>query len=272
MIPNNLLDIKTEGNISGEHISMTIDEGSLQHIMSVLTDLYSDTAMACIREYSTNARDAQIEAGHDGPIDITLPSMLLPVFKVRDYGKGLSLDDIRNVYSKYGASTKRESNGFNGMLGLGAKSALTYTSSFTVVSVNGGYRHVVEVGRDEDGGGYMNIIDSVQLLTTPVLRSRFRSPLPTSAPSSIRSTPSSSGGTRARSVSMVRTIRLTVVVRSTHLTTVTRCLLILRHKDYGPATLLVGETASSWVGSLILLRSITFSIPERSFTLRRWAN
>lgn len=160
MIPNNLLDIKTEGNISGEHISMTIDEGSLQHIMSVLTDLYSDTAMACIREYSTNARDAQIEAGHDGPIDITLPSMLLPVFKVRDYGKGLSLDDIRNVYSKYGASTKRESNGFNGMLGLGAKSALTYTSSFTVVSVNGGYRHVVEVGRDEDGGGYMNIIDS----------------------------------------------------------------------------------------------------------------
>lgn len=160
MIPNNLLDIKTEGNISGEHISMTIDEDSLQHIMSVLTDLYSDTAMACIREYSTNARDAQIEAGHDGPIDITLPSMMLPVFKVRDYGKGLSLDDIRNVYSKYGASTKRESNGFNGMLGLGAKSALTYTSSFTVASVNGGYRHVVEVGRDEDGGGYMNIVDS----------------------------------------------------------------------------------------------------------------
>lgn len=163
MIPRNTADVSVlESNIDGESIEMTIDEESLSHIMSVLTDLYSDTMMAVIREYSTNARDAHLEFGKVNlPIEVHTPSTFSPVFRVRDYGSGLSLEDIRNVYSKYGASTKRNSDVSNGMLGLGAKSALTYTSSFTVLSVKNGMKHIVSVGRRENGGGYMEVMDSV---------------------------------------------------------------------------------------------------------------
>lgn len=162
MIPRNTMDVSTvESNFDGEKIDMTIDESSLSHIMSVLTDLYSDTQMAVIREYSTNARDTHVESGKaDVPIEVFTPNRMSPMFKVRDYGLGLSLDDIRNVYSKYGASTKRGSDMVNGMLGLGAKSALTYTSSFTVVAVKDGVKNIVSVGRSEDGSGYMEIVDS----------------------------------------------------------------------------------------------------------------
>lgn len=162
MIPRSSRSIvEVDSNVDGERIDMSIDTDSLRHLMSVMTNLYSDTAMACIREYSTNARDAHLEAGiADTPIEVTRPSSFSPVLKIRDYGNGLSLDDIRNVYSKYGASTKRGSDVVNGMLGLGAKSALTYASSFTVVSVKDAVKTVVSVEVSSDGGGSMDIIDS----------------------------------------------------------------------------------------------------------------
>lgn len=162
MIPRKTNDVSTiSSNFDGESIEMTIDEGSLRHIMSVLTDLYSDTALAVIRELSTNARDSHIEAGRaDVPIQVSLPSPLSPAFRVKDFGVGLSLEDIRNVFSKYGASTKRGSDSVNGMLGLGAKAPLTYTSSFTIMSVKDGVKNIVSVGRHDDGGGSMEIIDT----------------------------------------------------------------------------------------------------------------
>ena len=75
-----------------------------------MIDLYSDPELAVIREYSTNAFDAHIEAGVTRPIEITTPTHLCPFFKVRDYGFGLDVEDIREIYSQYGASTKRESD------------------------------------------------------------------------------------------------------------------------------------------------------------------
>ena len=42
------------------------------------------------------------------------------------------VEDIHSIYSQYGESTKRGTNAQNGMLGLGCKSALTYTNQFTM--------------------------------------------------------------------------------------------------------------------------------------------
>jgi hypothetical protein len=121
--------------LEGEHVAMTIDPGAMAHIMSVLTDLYSDPELAVIREYATNALDAHIEGGVNRPIEITLPAPLSPFFKVKDYGDGLDGQDIRNILSKYGASTKRDSNAVVGMLGLGSKSAMTYTDQFVMTGI-----------------------------------------------------------------------------------------------------------------------------------------
>lgn len=155
-----VLDVTT--TLEGEKVGMSIDPGALAHIMSVLTDLYSDPEMAVIREYSTNALDAHVEAGINKPIEITLPSSLAPFFRVRDYGTGLNAEDIRNIYSRYGASSKRESNDVVGMLGLGCKSALTYTDQFTLSGTKDGVCTQVSISRDEDGGGSMTIVAEYQ--------------------------------------------------------------------------------------------------------------
>lgn len=160
MIQDKQTDIKVRSNIEGDRVALSVDQAAMQHIMSILTDLYSDPELAVIREYSTNALDAHIEAGNPAPIEVTTPSALSPFFKVKDYGVGLSVDEVHDIYSKYGASTKRSTNEQTGMLGLGCKSALTYASQFTVVAVKNGVRASISVSRDESGGGSMTIVDT----------------------------------------------------------------------------------------------------------------
>lgn len=67
-----------KGNLSGETIAMSVDTASMAHVLSVLTDLYSDPTLAVIREYSTNALDSHVEAGVKRPIDVSLPNAMTP--------------------------------------------------------------------------------------------------------------------------------------------------------------------------------------------------
>lgn len=152
--------VQVKGNMAGDAYKAGIDDENMSHIIGLFTDLYSDRVMAVIREYSTNALDAQIEAGVNRPIEVTLPSALSPFFKVKDYGVGLSHDDIRTVYSRYGTSTKRHTNDQNGMLGLGCKSALTYSDQFTVESVKDGVKVVCSISRDGQSVPVFNVIDT----------------------------------------------------------------------------------------------------------------
>lgn len=149
MKPVALMDVRTEGSLGDDttKIKMGVDQDNIDHLLMLLTDLYSDQVMAVIREYSTNARDAHLDSGVSRPIEVTLPNGMSSIFKVRDYGRGLSLEDITKVYSQYGSSTKRGENVSNGMFGIDCKSALTYTSQFTVTSVCNGERMVVVVSR-----------------------------------------------------------------------------------------------------------------------------
>lgn len=155
-------DFSHVGTLEAEgRINMEFDKGSISHLMSILIDLYSDPELAVIREYSTNGWDAMIEAGTDDrPLEITLPSELMQEFRVKDYGTGMSVDTVIDVYSKYGASTKRNTNSQAGMLGLGSKSGLTYTTQFTVIAVREGIKAIVLVTRNPDGSGAIQIIDT----------------------------------------------------------------------------------------------------------------
>jgi hypothetical protein len=123
----------------------------LVYIFDILRNkLYSDKALAVVREYTTNAADANTEAGHTNkPIVITAPSQMSPHFKVRDFGNGLSEEDVRSVYCMYGRSTKRNSNAFTGQLGLGSKSGFAYGDSFTITSFFNGLKSVYTAYIDE---------------------------------------------------------------------------------------------------------------------------
>lgn len=97
--------------------------------------LYSDKIAAPIRELCCNAYDAHVSAGNQlMPFEVTLPNALNPVFSVRDYGTGLSNDDVRNLYTTYFDSTKTNSDEMIGALGLGSKSPFAYTTSFSIES------------------------------------------------------------------------------------------------------------------------------------------
>lgn len=158
MIADRTSSIAVQGNLTGDRVAMSIDDAAMEHIMGILTDLYSDPRAAVLREYSTNGYDAHVEAGVKRPIEVSLPSPLAPFLRIRDFGIGLSVEDIHDIYSKYGASTKRGTNDQVGMLGLGCKSALTYTDQFTLSSVKDGIRSQVAVSRDENGSGSMTIV------------------------------------------------------------------------------------------------------------------
>lgn len=152
-------DIVVEGDLGGEVIDMGMDENALNELMGLLINLYTNRRLALVREYSCNALDAQIENGYKGPILVGLPKTMKPYLTIRDFGVGLSLDDIKNVYSKYGASTKRNTNEQVGSFGVGSKSAFTYTNQFIVTSIKDGYRIKVVVSRTDAGAGKMEVVD-----------------------------------------------------------------------------------------------------------------
>jgi hypothetical protein len=160
MIPS-ATGIKRASTFAGQSIEMSIDTNSLAHIMSVLTNLYSDPEMAVLREYSCNARDSHLAVGQTRPIEITLPNNFDHFLVIEDFGLGLSIDDITEIYSRYGASTKRGTNDQTGMLGLGSKSALTYATQFTMTAVKDGVRSEVLISVKVDGSGKMEVMDTV---------------------------------------------------------------------------------------------------------------
>lgn len=159
-IPNNTITTHHVGNAVAEFKAGMRAE-DFPHLASILTNLYSNPVAAVIREYSTNALDSHIAAGVKRPIEVTLPSEARREFSVQDFGLGLSVDDLRDVYSMYGRSTKRDSNAFVGQLGLGCKSGLTYADAFTITSVKGGVKVIAMSTKDERGVGVIKVLDTV---------------------------------------------------------------------------------------------------------------
>ena len=141
--------IVTDSSLSQAKFSLK--EENLAHVFDILrNNLYSDKILAVIREYSTNAYDSHVESGNSKtPIEVTIPSVIDPIFQIRDFGTGLSEDDVFNIFSSYGASTKRQSNELVGTLGMGSKSGFAYADSFTVTSWHGGLKKVYEAFIDE---------------------------------------------------------------------------------------------------------------------------
>ena len=138
--------------VSGE---FGISKGDEAHLMTILRDtLYSDKVLAVLREYSSNAWDAHNSVGKGTlPIEITLPTIEDQTLYIRDFGPGISQQDIFQVFAQYGASTKRHSNESVGYMGIGGKSAFAYSDSFTVISWNGGMKRTYVAAIDPSERG-----------------------------------------------------------------------------------------------------------------------
>jgi len=115
--------------------------------------LYSNKIGSIVREITSNAFDAHAEAKISRMVHVTIsePHSInnsSGYFTVEDFGVGLSPDRIDNVYTQYGASTKRETNDEIGGFGIGAKSPLSYTDSFMLITRHNNmeYHYVIHRG------------------------------------------------------------------------------------------------------------------------------
>ena len=138
-----ILEKQTESHIlqegtTQETVKMSLDLDSAQVLMQMLSkNLYSDSIGSTIRECASNALDSHRRAGCDEPIIVSFKRNSQAdtyEFAVEDFGIGLDADDVVNIISKYGKSTKRDSNTELGMMGLGFKAPLAYSSSFYFVA------------------------------------------------------------------------------------------------------------------------------------------
>ncbi len=114
--------------------------------------VYSDIHLAIIRELSTNAWDSHIDAKTTNKaFRVHLPNRMDPTFRIRDFGTGLSHDDVMKVYTTYFESTKTNTNDQNGCLGLGSKSPFAYTQQFLVTSWFEGKKRTYSMFIGEEG-------------------------------------------------------------------------------------------------------------------------
>jgi hypothetical protein len=105
--------------------------------------------------------DSHAAAGkRDTPFDVHLPNTLEPHFSIRDYGTGLSAEQVTQIYTTYFESTKTASNEFIGALGLGSKSPFSYTDNFTVTAIQGGKKGIYTAFINGDG------VPSIALMLT----------------------------------------------------------------------------------------------------------
>jgi hypothetical protein len=148
-----------EGEKTQESIGMSLDLDSAQILMQMLSkNLYSDDIGSTIRECASNALDSHRRAGTTDPIIVSFQIASDNnnyEFTVEDFGIGLDADDVKNIISKYGKSTKRDSANELGMMGLGFKAPLAYSSSFYFVARKNGVERKYMMYEGED----VNTID-----------------------------------------------------------------------------------------------------------------
>jgi len=139
---------------NAEVISQDFTIGDVSVVIEILRNkLYRHKVRTLVQEYISNARDATREVNGKEQIEVTLPTMFAPTFKVRDFGPGISPDRMYNVFIKYASSTKRKDNVQTGGFGIGAKSAWSYTESFSIVTFIDGVQrtYVAHIGANNNG-------------------------------------------------------------------------------------------------------------------------
>lgn len=128
-----------------------LDKSSTQLVMDMLAKLYSKPYAAALREYVSNAYDANVEAHATKPVEVHLPEVDEPYLSVHDYGNGLDYMGIVSVFANFGTSTKRDSDNLIGGFGIGSKSGLAISDSIQITSISNGLLNEFVLERTPNG-------------------------------------------------------------------------------------------------------------------------
>ena len=156
---------KNTWDTSGEAQSITIDESGMSKIIGIVSsNLYANPASA-FREYWLNARESHQETGGGSyPMMITLPGVPgddlsedsfrvgnatvnfvdpEPLFRIRDYGTGMSRVDMERMITTAGSSSKDATNEFGGGMGIGSLSGFSVSDQIVFTAFKDGQRNTM---------------------------------------------------------------------------------------------------------------------------------
>ncbi len=120
------VDTRVSGNVQAPRTFCIANTAGA--FMTLSSGLYNDKIRAIIRELCCNAWDALVMAGKRGvSFEVHLPTDIEPTFRIKDWGVGLSHEDVMVLYCTYFQSAKTSSNETVGALGLGSKSPFCNT-------------------------------------------------------------------------------------------------------------------------------------------------
>tara|TARA_R110000824_G_scaffold112318_2_gene261408 strand:- start:2728 stop:4641 length:1914 start_codon:yes stop_codon:yes gene_type:complete len=138
----------TTAGLTTTKMQVAVDAQTIKNLIAN----YSRPHESCIRELCVNAYEAHFLAGKpDEPFLVHMPTKLEPWFAIQDFGIGMSENEIHELYSVIGKSSKRGSNDLTGAFGVGSKAAYAVTNIFTIQSCYNGKRfsyicHLDKVG------------------------------------------------------------------------------------------------------------------------------
>ena len=131
--------------------------GKMFHM--VISGLYSNKPQSITREIWSNSFDAHAMVGkQDVPFEVTFPTALTPVFSCRDFGAGIAHENMEGFYTVLGHSTKENTNKAVGKWGVGRMSPMSYTDTFSVMSVHKGMVAYYSIQLGPDGSPQLHVL------------------------------------------------------------------------------------------------------------------
>lgn len=128
-----------------------LDKQATDLIMDMLAKIYITPLQSAVREYVSNAVDANHKAGQTRPATVQLPNDKDSLLIVRDYGNGLDTFDLATIYANFGVSDKKDNNALIGQFGIGSKSGLAISDRIDIRSWKNGARNHFVLQRTPDG-------------------------------------------------------------------------------------------------------------------------
>jgi anti-sigma regulatory factor (Ser/Thr protein kinase) len=164
LFQNNTTEIETSKQFKESSFGIrALDMGIILEILR--SKMYSNPIAIICQEITSNARDANREAGNKNkPIRISLVDSIFRQNEldlvIEDDGPGISPERMTEIFIYYGASTKRETNGQTGGYGLGCKVPFAYTDTFSVVTKHDHVKYTYQAVIENNRSGKMLMVHS----------------------------------------------------------------------------------------------------------------
>lgn len=147
------------------HLRTRIDDSAQDMTVEALANIYTSNyrLMAVVREYVSNAIDAQRDAGCEDPVHLDIQDDTRRMtITVEDRGLGMDRETLERVYVHISLSDKRDSEDSIGGFGIGAKAAHSLGGTLMVTSDTGTQAHRLLATRDTVTGGIVNELTEIE--------------------------------------------------------------------------------------------------------------